>query len=247
MVESLSSEAPSDVAGAQDQTQKGAETKAGQAEAEPQTPRPAAQPVVDRFSIGYLPASQSRGPMSVGQKFAYFEKPVFGPRAIFMTAFQTGLFMANPISGYPREWRDGAGAFGRDYGNQYARTAAMSFARFSSDALLHEDPRYARSTRKSFFGRSGHALVFTFIDKTDRGHPTLAFSNFAGAAAAGFVGSAYLPDGWNDTTHAAQRSLAAFGGFAIQNLAHEFAPEIGHALHRLRLPKLPLPPVWWSH
>jgi hypothetical protein len=246
--ESPRSEGRPDVAGAQDQTQKGAETKAGQAGAELQTPQPSVHPdVVDPFSIGHLPTSQSKGPMSVGEKFAYFEKPVFGPRAMFMTAFRTGLFMANPTSGYPREWRDGAGAFGRNYGNQYARSAAMSFARFASDALLHEDLRYSRSRSKSFFARAGHALGFTFIDKTDGGHPTLAFSNFGGAAAAGFMGNGYLPDGWNNTTHAGQRSLAAFGGFAMQNLAHEFAPEIGHALHHLHLPKLPLPPVWWSH
>lgn len=190
--------------------------------------------------------SRQRGPMTVGEKFVYFEKPVFGPRTIFTTAFRTGLFMANPISGYPREWKDGAGAFGRNYGSQYARDAAESFARFSVDAALHEDPRYTRSTSKSTFGRAAHALRFTFVDKTDGGHSTLAFGNFVGAAAAGFVGNAYLPDGWSNTTHAGQRSLTVFGGFAIQNLTQEFAPEIGRAFRQLHIPKLPLPPIWWK-
>jgi len=229
---------------AEDRGQEGDESKGEQSGN--QNSEPTVQPsAVDAFSFGHLPMSTKKGPMTVGEKFSYFEKPVFGPRAIFTTAFQAGLSMANPPSGYPREWRNGAGAFGRDYGNAYARNAAESFARFSVDSLLHEDPRYSRSKSKSFLGRSAHALTFTFFDKTDGGHRTLAFGNFVGAGAAGFVGNAYLPDGWNNTTHAGQRSLTVFTGFAAQNLTQEFAPEIGRAFKWLHLPKLPLPPVWW--
>jgi len=230
---------------AEDQGQEGDESKSQQSGY--QNSEPTVQPsAVDAFSFGHLPMSTKKGPMTVGDKFSYFEKPVFGPRGIFTTVFQAGLSMANPPSGYPREWRNGAGAFGRNYGNAYARNAAESFARFSVDSLLHEDPRYSRSTSKSFLGRSAHALTFTFFDKTDGGHRTLALGNFVGAGAAGFVGNAYLPDGWNNTTHAGQRSLTVFTGFAAQNLTQEFAPEIGRAFKWLHLPKLPLPPVWWK-
>lgn len=218
------------------------------ARAQSQSSQLAVQPnVVDAFSMGRLPTMNVNLPRSltVGQKFAYFEKPVFGPREIVVTAAFTGISMAHPRPGYPPEWKDGAGAFGRNYGNGYARSAASSFARFSSDALFHEDPRYSPSTSDSFSGRFAHALEFTFIDKTDGGHSTPAFANFAGAVAAGFVGNAYLPAGWNDTTHAGQRSLEAFGGFAAQNVVQEFAPEIGRAFKRLHFPKLPLPPEWW--
>jgi hypothetical protein len=243
LVEESLPDAPSTVVAKQvdDQRPESDESKGGSLNAEPSV-QPSA---VDPFSLGRLPTSTQRGPLTVGEKFSYFEKPVFGPRSVFTTAFRAGLSMANPPSGYPREWKDGAGAFGRNYGNVYARSAAESFARFSSDAMLHEDPRYSRSTSKSFFGRSAHALGLTFFDKTDSGHRTLAFGNFVGAAAAGFVGNAYLPDGWNNTTHAGQRSLTVFSGFAVENLTQEFAPEIGQAFRRLHFPKLPLPPVWW--
>jgi hypothetical protein len=229
----------------QAQGQEGDDSKGRRSEY--QTSEPTVQPsAVDAFSFGHLPMSLKKGPMTVGEKFSYFEKPIFGPRGIFTTAFQAGLSMANPPSGYPPEWRSGAGAFGRNYGNAYARNAAESLGRFSVDALLHEDPRYSRSTSKSFLGRSAHALTFTFFDKTDGGHRTLALGNFVGAGAAGFVGNAYLPDGWNNTTHAGQRSLTVFAGFAAQNLTQEFAPEIGRAFQWLHIPKLPLPPVWWK-
>jgi hypothetical protein len=227
--------------------QSGADDTAQQTAPQSPPPAPAVQPnIVDPFGTGSLPATSLMQPMTVGQKLAYFEKPVFGPRTLFTTAFLAGISMANPPSGYPREWREGAAAFGRNYGNFYARDVAGATARFSADALLHEDPRYHRSTSKSFFGRTAHALAFTFVDQTDGGHTTLAVGNFAGAAASGFVGNAYLPNGWNDPTHAGQRALTTLGGYAAQNLAQEFSPEIGRFFEKLRLPKLPLPPVWWS-
>ena len=232
---------------ANNQAEQGDHQPGYQAETEPQKPEPTVQPtVVDPFSFGRVPTTAPKGPMTVGQKFVYFEKPVFGPRAIVTTALGAGRIMASSPTGYPHEWRAGAAAFGRNYGNLYARSAAMSFGRFSADALLHEDPRYSRAHSKSFFGRSAHALGFTLINRTDGGHLTPAFGNFVGAAAAGFVGNAYLPNGWSNTTHGGQRSLAAFGEFGAQNFVQEFSPEIARAFRRLHIPKLPLPPIWWT-
>lgn len=195
--------------------------------------------------MGRLPERYFVGPLTVGQKFAYLEKPVFGPRTIVTTAIGTAIFMAHPPSGYPHEWRAGAGAFGRNYGNAYARREASAFARFSFDSMLHEDPRYYRSTSKGV-ARLFHAIGFTFVDRTDGGHATLALANFAGAAASGIVGNAYLPDGFDNGQHARSRSVGAFGGFALQNVVQEFSPEISRAMHALHIPKLPLPPVWWT-
>ena len=68
-------------------------------------------------------------------------------------------------------------------------------------------------------GRVFHAISYTFVDRTDSGARTIAFSNFAGAASGGFVGMAYLPDGFNDPTHAGQRALSEFMMIGIANLA----------------------------
>jgi hypothetical protein len=88
-----------------------------------------------------------------------------------------------------------------------------------------------------------HALAFTFVDKTDSGRNTIAFSNFAGAAAGGFVGQAYLPHGYNDLTHAEQRMTIQFMGIAIQNVAAEFQPQWGRIVRKLRIQKIL--PEWW--
>ena len=129
---------------------------------------------------------------------------------------------------------------------QFARNGAEGIGRFTASVLLHEDPRYRRSGSNSFPVRLGHALVFTFVDRTDGGHTTIAVSNFTGAAAGGFIGNAYLPAGFDNLTHAGQRSAIAFGGIAAQNVLQEFSPELGRFLRKIHLPHIPLPPVWWT-
>jgi hypothetical protein len=184
--------------------------------------------------------------MDVGDKFKYFVEPAFGPRSFITNGFSTGIRMANPPGSYPHEWRSGAEAFGRNYGDSFARTGAEGIGRFSASVLLHEDPRYRRSESTFVPARLGHAFVFTFIDRTDGGHSTIAISNFTGAAAGGFIGNAYLPAGFDNLTHAGQRSATAFGGIAAQNVLQEFSPEIGQFLKKIHLPHIPLPPVWWT-
>jgi hypothetical protein len=190
--------------------------------------------------------NQPHQPMDAGNKFKYLVEPAFGPRSFLTNGFSTGIRMANPPSHFPHAWRAGAEAFGRNYGDTFARTGAESIGRFSASVLLHEDPRYRRSESTFFPARLGHAFVFTFIDKTDGGHNTVAISNFTGAAASGFVGNAYLPPGFDNLTHAGQRSAVAFGRLAAQDVLQEFSPELGEFLKKIHLPHIPLPPVWWT-
>jgi hypothetical protein len=62
----------------------------------------------------------------------------------------------------------------------------------------------------------------------------------------GFIGNAYLPAGFDNLTHAGQRSAIAFGGIAAQNVLQEFSPELGQFLKKIHLPHIPTPPVWWT-
>jgi len=196
-------------------------------------------------SIPFQPPPFSRN-MTLEDKFKYLVEPEFGPRSLFTNAFGAGIRMANPPSHYPPEWHGGAQAFGRFYGDSFARTGAEGIGRFTVSVLLHEDPRYRRSESKSFPVRLGHAFVFSFVDRTDGGHTTIAISNFTGAAAGGFIGNAYLPAGFDNLTHAGQRSAIAFGGIATQNVFQEFSPELGHFLKKIHVRHIPMPPVWWT-
>ena len=77
---------------------------------------------------------------------------------------------------------------------------------------------------------------FTLVDRSDSGRRTLAASNLAGAAAGGFIGMAYEPQGFNDATHGYQRAAVELTDFVSHNLTAEFSPEIAHIAHKLHFP-----------
>jgi len=178
----------------------------------------------------------SQQPLTVGGKFRYFANESFRPGVFLVAGFYTGLAMANPPKAYPREWRQGAAGFGRNYGDFIASWTAVQGGKFIAASALHEDPRYIRSSSRNLFARAFHAVSFAVIDKSDTGHNRPALSNVAGAFAGDFVGNAYLPDGCNDVAHGLQRSALALSGFATSNLVYEFRPEIRKIGHKLKIP-----------
>jgi len=180
--------------------------------------------------------SDSQQPLTVAGKFRYFANESFRPGVFLVAGFYTGLAMANPPRAYPREWRQGAAAFGRNYGDFIASWTAVQGGKFVAASALHEDPRYVRSDSRNLFARAFHAVKFAVIDKSDTGRDRPAFSNVAGAFAGGFVGNAYLPDGFNDAAHGLQRSALALSGFATSNLVDEFRHEIRKIGHKLKIP-----------
>lgn len=193
-------------------------------------------------AVLFLPVANSER-LSFSDKFTLYVHQTFGPPALIFPAFAAGMGMANPRNHYPREWRDGGRAFGRLYGDSIATVTSERTARFLTGVAFHEDPRYVPSSSTNPLVRTMHAVAFTFIDKTDSGRNTIAFSNFAGAAAGGFVGRAYLPQGFNDLTHAEQRMTIQFVSIAIQNIAAEFQPQWGPIVRKLRIQKIL--PEWW--
>ena len=203
-------------------------------------------PVPEAGDPLYAPVVTSTKPQSLDDRFRDYAIAAFGPRTLFAPALWAGLRMANPPDAYPRNWRQGAGAFGRNYGDALASGASLQTARFLTSAILHEDFRYRRSSSTNPLARSLHALAFTFVDKSDSGHNRVAVSNFAGAAASGFVGNLYLPAGYNDLSHAESRAAISFAALAGQNLLREFVPDILRLTQKWHapFPRLPVP-EWW--
>lgn len=181
---------------------------------------------------GPTPGFGSNGQSSgLGDKFNYYiDETYLNPSVFTAPAFRAGIRMANPpgkgAMRYPAEWRQGSEAFGRNYGDAFAERVTFQTARFVTGAVTHEDPRYIPSASHNFFGRSLHALTFTFVDRSDSGHAIPAISNFVGATAAGFVGNSYLPSGFDNAPHAGQRATIRFGFTAAGNLFREFAPQM---------------------
>ena len=186
-------------------------------------------------SVGIDPVAPRAPAVRAGINFEdkvhyYLTETYFNPGSLTAPAFRAGLRMANPpgkgATQYPSEWRQGAEAFGRNYGDAVGERVSFQTARFATGVITREDPRYVPSSSRSVFARSIHAISFTFVDRSNSGHPMPAISNFVGAAAGGFVGNAYLPAGFNDVTHAGQRATLRFGFAAAGNLFREFAPQM---------------------
>lgn len=190
------------------------------------------------------PAVNASRRLTFHDKFVIYAHQTFGPPALILPAFSSGIEMANPPSHYPRGWRDGGGAYGRLYGNAIARATSLETARFLAGAAFHEDLRYKRSSSTNPLKRTAHAVAFTLVDKSDSGRNTIALSNFAAAASGGVVGMSYLPPGYNDITHAGQRMAMQMGTLALKNVAVEFEPQWGPLVQKLRIPKLI--PEWWT-
>lgn len=199
-------------------------TELGQMETDPQPSSTGIDPVSPQTPT-------IRNGISFGDKVHYYlTETYFNPSALTAPAFRAGLRMANPpgkgATQYPSEWRQGAEAFGRNYGDAVAERVSFQTARFATGVITREDPRYIASSSHNAFARSIHAIGFTFVDRSNSGHRMPAISNFVGAAAGGFVGNAYLPAGFNDVTHAGQRTTLRFGFAAGGNLFREFAPQM---------------------
>ncbi len=211
--------------------------------AQDQTPSSPADPATHLNQFPILSPRLTRAPLTFQDKFQIYAHKSFGPPALILPALGAGLGMINPPSKYPREWKDGGGAFGRNYGYRLADRTSRNTAQFLTGALLREDPRYLRSTSTNPFARTVHALAFIIFDKTDSGRTTFAASNFAAAAAGGFVGMGILPHGYNDITHAEQHMASEFLQIGIGNVLTEFEPQWGPWAKKLRIPKLL--PGWW--
>jgi hypothetical protein len=144
-------------------------------------------------------------------------------------------FVKPPV-GYPTQWRKGPAAFGRLYGDALALETVQQTTRFLTGLALREDLRYSPAASRNPIRRTLHAITFAAFDRSDSGRTTLAASNFLCSAAGGFVGNAYLPRGYNDTSHAVTRMEIQFGFIVAQNLVSEFRPELRQMRKALRLP-----------
>ena len=182
------------------------------------------------------PRPQPTGTLTLRQRAALEAHTTFGFSAYVVPAADAAVDIADPPNRYPREWRDGGAAFGRNYGVEFARHTAGSVTHFAVAAIDREDPRYYFSASKSMVPRAAHALIFTVFDRSNSGHRTLALSNLLGSAGAGAVGMAFYPDGYRDITHAYQRAAVETTTFASHNLIAEFSPEIVHVLRALKFP-----------
>src|SRR5215469_12420576 len=117
------------------------------------------------------PQHQSES-LGVTGKFRYYLGETYLlPGFLTAPAFRASIRMANPPghfpNAYPADWRQGAEGIGRNYGDAMAQRITFQTARFATNTLIREDPRYAPSSSHNVFVRSLHAFTHTFADRSD--------------------------------------------------------------------------------
>jgi len=139
--------------------------------------------------------------------------------------------------------------WGKRFGATLADTESRRFIQtFALSAILHQDPRYFPSHRRTLISRSWYAATRVVITRNDSGDNTFNTSELLGALFTSSLQNSYYPRHDRNFGETMNRFSGALSSDAIGNLLREFTPDMKrlfrkHAPKRiLRIEeKLPIP------
>jgi len=158
----------------------------------------------------------------VADKLRLHAESAYSPTAILGIALYAGALQQADA---PKEWEQGAGAYGKRFGSTLAWSGIHSALAFGLDSTLHQDPRYFRSRESGFWRRSGHALRGTLLTHTDRGGETISTWRIGSAYGAAFLSNQWYPDRLNTVRLGLMEGSATLGLDFCSNLGVEFWPD----------------------
>jgi hypothetical protein len=168
--------------------------------------------------------------LSKREKFNVFVQYTYSPYTFGEAALNASLAQA---TGSWYSYGGGMEGYGKRYGASLADSESGAlFGRFLFPVLLHEDPRYLRSTSANTMPRIGYALSRLLVTHDDSGNKRPNFSLILSVFAVSGMANTYYPRedrGWGDT------AVRAGGGFlsaAEMNLLREFWPDIMHKFRK---------------
>lgn len=167
--------------------------------------------------------AQTPEPLDVTGKLQFHAKTTYDPSAILGMAAYAGILQEADA---PTEWGQGAAAYGKRFASTLAWSGIHSALAFGLDSMLHEDPRYFRSTGSGFWRRSGHAIRGTVLTRTDHGGETVSIWRIGSAYGAAFLSNQWYPDRLNTVRLGVLQGSVTFGSGLLGNLLSEFWPDI---------------------
>ncbi len=176
-------------------------------------------------------SGQSTDPLNVMDKLRLHAEGVYSPTAIAGIALYAGILQEANI---PREWGQGAGAYGERFGSTLAWSGIHSALAFGLDSTLHQDPRYFRSTETGGWRRAGHAFCGTMLTRTDSGRETISTWRIGSAFGAAFLSNQWYPDRLNTARLGLLEGAMTLGLDFCGNLGVEFWPDIKRKVLRRR-------------
>ena len=144
------------------------------------------------FPLGVM--AQPVDSMDVPEKLLFHAETVFSPQALAGSALYAGFLQ---VDNAPREWGQGAGAYGERFASTVATTAIHGALAFGLDSALHQDPRYFRSCNPGFWRRMAHAFRGTMLTRTDSGGEALSTGRLGSDYGAAFLSNQWYPERLN--------------------------------------------------
>jgi hypothetical protein len=167
-------------------------------------------------------------PQTVKEKFITATHDSFDYSSIFIPAVVAGYSQATNAT---PEFHQGAAGYGRYFWHTYLdQTSENYFVEFIVPVITHEDTRYYTLGSGGFWKRTGYSLSRAVITRNDAGRETFNISEIVGAGAASAVSNLYYPSGERTFNNTASRWGLNVGIDAATFFAHEFWPDINHAL-----------------
>ena len=188
----------------------------------PQNPAPP----TDTGNIG--PKSPQWKGLTVGEKLRYDWIHLFDVENMVFAAMGAGIDQAR---NRPSEWGEGWGPYGERFASHIGYYVIQRSIMFPVQAIDHEDTRYFRSTRTSYQGRVGDALLHTVWRHNDSGGMMPAYSEFLGDYGAAAISRLWWPSNY----HKASSILIAGSDTVLVdagiNVFNEFKPDLKRWLH----------------
>ena len=173
-------------------------------------------------------ADQHLPPQSVKEKFKTAALDSFDYSSFIFVAGQAAVAQAN--NSYP-EFRQGAAGYGRYYWHTLADAInENTFVEFIVPSIMHQDTRYYTLGKGPFAKRLGYAFSRVAVTRSDSGHETFNFSEFAGAGAFSGVANLYYPSTERTLTKTYQRWIT---NLAIDSCVFAFKevwPDINNSI-----------------
>jgi len=177
-------------------------------------------------------ASQSNyTPLTGSERWTLYLKMTYGSAGPYLSPLVNALLL-DQDNGTPRQWGGGFPGFGRRLASRAGNAVLQGTFQAPFAAILHEDVRYIPTTQHSFQRRALHAILYSFLTYSDKGHPTLNIANLGAFYASTAVTTAWLPGVRNAARYTLSNGSEQIALSFPLNVVQEFWPEISRHLFR---------------
>jgi hypothetical protein len=183
-------------------------------------------------------------PLSRDEKFHRWLHYTYSPYTF--TSVTLSATWAQAMGDWPT-YGGGMQGYGKRFGATLANTEAGGFFKvFLLPTLLHQDPRYFRSSRKGTAARAWYAATRVVVTRHDSGRSVFNATEVAGTMFGSALTNAYYPERDRGFGHTMSRFSGTLLGDAGANVLREFWPDISrlfkkHAPDKVKKIKAKIP------